>query len=63
MKTYRISNQVSGADLGTYEALDADAALALMARAAGYRDYAACCIEVPAEAGELRVRSVDADVA
>ena len=39
-KTYQISNSVSGAVLGDYEAADEMAALDVMAKDAGYQDYA-----------------------
>lgn len=40
MPRYNIFNQDTGADLGTYDAPDSDAALDLMAQRAGYRDMA-----------------------
>ena len=39
-KTYQISNSVSGAVLGDYEAADEMDALDVMAKDAGYQDYA-----------------------
>lgn len=55
MTTYRILNARSSTDLGVYDARDEAEALDLMARDAGYRDYAALQAEVPADEGELVV--------
>lgn len=42
MKTFTISNEVSGMRLGVYAATSASEALDAMARDAGYASYAAC---------------------
>lgn len=39
MKTYRISNRISGVTVGDYEADDPMSALDVMAREAGYDSY------------------------
>lgn len=43
MAKYRITNRVSGADLGTFDATSEAAALTLFARDAGYTDFVASC--------------------
>jgi len=58
MNTYKITNTVSGADLGTYEAEGKAQALDAMARDAGYDTYEALCLEVPALEGEIKVSEV-----
>lgn len=60
MTKYSISNQTSGADLGIYEADSPEAALDIMARDAGYKDYADCCSVVGGSADELIVIEVAA---
>jgi hypothetical protein len=59
MNTYRITNPTTGADLGTYTGTTPAQALDAMAREAGYRDYAACCEDVPAPDGGLRVTETE----
>ena len=56
MSTYLIENNLSGVVLGEYEAESEAEALDVMARDAGYRDYAECCEDVPAKPGEISVR-------
>lgn len=56
---YEISNTISGANLGVYDAASVTEALDAMARDAGYQDYASLCEEVPAEQGEILVSAVE----
>lgn len=58
---YEISNTISGASLGVYDAASEAEALDAMAREAGYQDYASLCEVVPAEDGEIVVSIVVAD--
>ena len=60
MATYRIHNQQSGLDLGTYTAESPEAALDAMARDAGYADHAAAEEAAPSD-GALVVKMVDDD--
>jgi hypothetical protein len=53
--TFRIQNTRTGADLGTYEATDAQGALDALARDAGYPDHAAVCEALGTVADDLRV--------
>ena len=52
---YEISNTISGADLGGYEAESEEHALDLWAQDAGYADYAEAQRVAPAKPGEIKV--------
>lgn len=54
-KTFQIENIKSGVILGTYEAKDEHDALDLMARDAGYPDYAAVQAQPELAAGDGEV--------
>jgi len=58
MSTYTITNTISGAFLGAYNAADENGALDAMAREAGYASHLDACMTAPVVEGELRVREV-----
>src|SRR5690606_14698768 len=58
MTRYQIHNRTSGHILGVWEAESPDTALDAMAREAGYRDYADCQEQVPADDGEIVVTEI-----
>ncbi len=58
MKSWRITNQRAGVDLGTYHAEDEAGALEALARDAGHDSYADMCEVAPVAEGELRVVEV-----
>ena len=60
-KAYRISNPATGISLGTYSGAEPADALDAMARDAGYASYVACCLDVPAPDGGLRVTETTED--
>lgn len=55
MNTYMIENTKSGRVIGQYDASSQADALEVMARDAGYSDYAACCEVAPVADDEIRV--------
>jgi hypothetical protein len=59
MKTYHITNTLSGHDMGPYVADSAEAALDALARDAGYADYSELQSAVPTEPGEIIVTESD----
>lgn len=61
MTQYRITNTISGQDIGTYEASDEQGALNAMAREGGYRDHAHCCEIAAVRTGELQVAETEKD--
>lgn len=61
MTRYQIHNRTSGHILGVWEAESPDTALDAMAREAGYRDYADCQEQVPADDGEIVVTEMADD--
>lgn len=61
MKTFEISNAISGAMLGVYHAESKEAVLDAMARDAGYANYEEAQSVAPADPGEVLVTEIDAD--
>lgn len=61
MKTYHITNTLSGHDMGPYVAESVEAALDALARDAGYADYPELQAAVPTEPGEIIVTESDQD--
>lgn len=55
MTRYTITNTLSGAVLGQYEAASKAEALDRMAQDAGYADYAEACVVAPVQDGEIAV--------
>lgn len=56
---YRISNALSGLELGIVTAASAQEALDALARAVGYRDDADACAVAPRQPGELVIEPLD----
>ncbi len=56
--TYKVTNYISGEDLGTYEAETAMDALDVMALEAGYADHVTVCRVAPVEDGEIHVWNI-----
>lgn len=55
MNLYRITNAISGAYLGDYQARTAKEALDLFAQDVGYEDYRAACKAAIVTEGEIMV--------
>lgn len=56
---YKITNTVSGIELGTYEGRTPEEALDAMAVLSGYRDYSHACEIAASASGEIVVEEVD----
>ena len=58
MTQFKITNLVSGTEIGVYEGKTKEEALDAMARDAGYADWAHSCAVAPVAEGELEVAEI-----
>lgn len=61
MKNFEISNATSGQVLGVYHAESKDAALDMLARDAGYADYAEVLAICPASDSDVLIAEIGAE--